>query len=100
LLFDQFHSLNYPQNGFIWKDTYQDDDFGDTDPFEWTGDHIFTNMQGLYTRLTQQGYYVEVAASPLTCIDLDSYAALLLIDIEDYLSRDEIERVRYYVEMH
>jgi len=42
LLFDQFHSLNYPENGFIWKDNILEDP--DEEPFEWLGDHIFTNF--------------------------------------------------------
>ena len=60
LLFDQFHSLTYPVNGFIWKDQIDDDIEGD--PYEWLGDHIYTNLQGLYTRLTKQGYFVEIMA--------------------------------------
>lgn len=66
LLFDQFHSLTYPVNGFIWKDNIDDDI--DSDPYEWLGDHIYTNMQGLYTRLTKQGYFIEVMSKPYTCI--------------------------------
>ena len=57
-------------------------------------------MQGLFIRLAQQGYYVEVLNTPLTCVDLDSYAALMLIDIEDYLSTDELQVIRYHVEMY
>ncbi len=58
LLYDQFHSLNYPNNGFIWKDSIEDE--GDGDPYEWLGDHLFTNMQGLYNRLTKDGYFLEI----------------------------------------
>jgi len=42
LLFDQFHSLSYPENGFICKDNILKDP--DEEPFEWLGDHIFTNF--------------------------------------------------------
>jgi len=66
LLFDQFHSLTYPVNGFIWKDQIDDDIEGD--PYEWLGDHIYTNLQGLYSRLTKQGYFIEIMAQPFTCI--------------------------------
>ncbi len=42
LLWDQFHSLNYPENGFIWKDNILEDPH--EEPFEWLGDHLFTNF--------------------------------------------------------
>jgi len=42
LLFDQFHSLNYPENGFIWKDNILEDP--EEEPFEWLGDNLFTNF--------------------------------------------------------
>lgn len=93
LLFDQFHNLNYPTNGLIWRDTY-DEDFGN-DPYEWLGDHLFTNMIGLYNRLTKDGYYIEILNEPLTCFDARNYGALLMIDIEDYLSDEEISSLRY-----
>ena len=46
ILFDQFHSLKYPQNGFIFKDNLggldRDSAFDNT-LYEWHGDHLFTN---------------------------------------------------------
>mmetsp|Transcript_24365 Transcript_24365/g.37742 ORF Transcript_24365/g.37742 Transcript_24365/m.37742 type:complete len:175 (+) Transcript_24365:2271-2795(+) len=39
LLFDQFHSLKFPDNGYIMRDSLANQDF----PFEWNGDHLFTN---------------------------------------------------------
>ena len=57
LLFDQFHSLNYPENGFIWKDNILEDP--EEEPFEWLGDSLFTNFQSLYHRLSRRGYYLE-----------------------------------------
>ena len=50
ILFDQYHSLNYPENGFIWKDNI--DEFFDEDPFEWLGDSLFTNFERFYTKFT------------------------------------------------
>ena len=57
LLFDQFHSLSYPENGFIWKDNILEDP--DEESFEWLGDQLFTNFQSLYHRLSRRGYYLE-----------------------------------------
>jgi len=48
LLIDQFHNLKFPDNGFILKDTLSDADH----PFEWNGDHIFTNYALLHSKLT------------------------------------------------
>lgn len=98
LLFDQFHSLNYPSNGFIWKDSLDEETLDSGDPYEWLGDHLYTNMQGLYSRLTKSGYFLEIASQPFTCIEATNYGALLLIDIEDYLSEDEIRSIRFNLE--
>ena len=57
VLFDQFHSLNYPENGFIWKDNIEED--FEEDPFEWLGDSLFTNFERLYNHLSNKGYYLE-----------------------------------------
>ena len=97
LLFDQFHSLNYPENGFIWKDNILEDP--DEEPFEWLGDHLFTNFQSLYHRLSRRGYYLETLNQPLTCFDAKNYKALLLVDIEDYLSEEEITKLRIDIEV-
>jgi membrane-bound transcription factor site-1 protease len=63
LLFDQFHSLKYPQNGFIFKDNLgpldHDNSFANT-LYEWHGDHLFTNYQGLHARLSSLGYHMEI----------------------------------------
>ena len=55
-------------------------------------------MIGLYNRLTRGGWHIEILAQPLTCVDASNYGALLLIDIEDYLSPDEIQSIRYNFE--
>ena len=56
-------------------------------------------MQGLYNRLTKSGYFLEIMSVPFNCITAENYAALLLIDIEDFLSEDEIISIRYNIEM-
>ena len=50
VLFDQYHSLNYPENGFISKDNI--DEFFDEDPYEWLGDSLFTNFERFYSLFT------------------------------------------------
>lgn len=39
ILLDQFHSLKYPENGYILRDSLMNSDYA----YEWNGDHIFTN---------------------------------------------------------
>lgn len=89
--------MNYPENGFIWKDSVDED--LEEEPFEWLGDHVFTNFEGLYSRLIRKGFFIEILNEPLTCFSASNYKALLLIDIEDYLSETEIAKVRRDVEV-
>lgn len=44
LLLDQFHSLKYPENGYILRDSLLKSEY----PYEWNGDHIFTNFVKLH----------------------------------------------------
>lgn len=44
VLLDQFHSLKYPENGYILRDSLLNADY----PYEWNGDHIFTNYVHLH----------------------------------------------------
>ena len=92
LLFDQFHSLKYPNNGFIMRDSLNP---SYAQPYEWTGDHMFTNYVQLHQRLTEYGgYFVETLTDPATCFDASNYGALLLIDPEDFFSNNEISKLR------
>ena len=44
LLLDQYHSLKYPENGYILRDSLFKNEY----PYEWNGDHIFTNYVKLH----------------------------------------------------
>ena len=96
ILFDQYHSLNYPENGFISKDNI--DEFYEEDPYEWLGDSLYTNFERFYSKLSQEGYYFEVLYQPLTCFDADNYKVLMLVDTEDYLSDTEMLKLREDIE--
>ena len=52
----------------------------------------------MYHRLSRKGYYLETLNQPLTCFSAENYKALLLVDIEDYLSEEEITKLRVDVE--
>ena len=52
----------------------------------------------MYHRLSRSGYYLETLNQPLTCFQAENYKALLLVDIEDYLSKEEISKLRADIE--
>ncbi|VDD81063.1 unnamed protein product [Mesocestoides corti] len=57
------------------------------------GDHIHTNLRGLYQPLRQLGYFVEVLQKPLTCFNASNYGTLMIIDPEDEFAPNEIKKV-------
>lgn len=65
ILIDAFHNLKYPEDGYILRDSI----FIDKQPYEWKGDHVFTNYMQLYKFLNSQGYSVEILNEPITCFD-------------------------------
>lgn len=48
----------------------------------------------------KEPYYVEILTNPYTCFDALNYGALLIVDIEDYLSVSEMEKLRQDIEYH
>ena len=70
ILFDAYHNLKFPEDGYILRDSI----FIDKQSYEWKGDHLFTNYMHLYKYLTlSEGYYVEVLNEPVTCINSSNY---------------------------
>lgn len=64
-------------------------------PFEWNGDHLFTNFVQMHQRLTEYGgYHVEILTEPFTCFDAGNYGALMIVDPEDWFSNTEILKLR------
>lgn len=94
ILIDAFHNLKFPEDGYILRDSI----FIDKQPYEWKGDHVFTNYMQLYTFLNSQGYYIEILNEPLTCFDSNNYGTLMLADPEKGLSRNEIIKLRRDIE--
>ncbi|CAM0512155.1 unnamed protein product [Fasciola hepatica] len=88
ILFDQFHSLRYP-SGYIPRD----DLTRKSEPLDWLGDHMHTNLRDLYTHLRKGNYFVEILTSPYTCFDANQYGALLVIDPEEEFFPKEVEKL-------
>ena len=90
LLIDQYHSLKYPENGYILRDSLLNSEY----PYEWNGDHIFTNYVHLHQKLVESGYFVEVLTESYMCFNSSNYKVLMIIDPEDYFSGNEIIKLR------
>ena len=89
LLWDQFHNVRYPP-GYIPRDNID----VTSDALDWHGDHPHTNFHKFYDALTEAGYFVEVLGSPFTCFDAKNYGALLMVDLEEEYSSEEIRKLR------
>eukprot|EP00752_Nemacystus_decipiens_P008224 g7354.t1 len=84
LLWDQFHSVPYPPS-YSPRDYLGDD----SDMLDRLGDHPHTNFRTLFEALLDAGYYVETLGSDWSCFDAANYGALLVVDPEAELSREE-----------
>ncbi|KAL6064719.1 Membrane-bound transcription factor site-1 protease [Balamuthia mandrillaris] len=88
ILFDQYHNLRYP-SGYFPRDAL----WMKTEPFDWNGDHIHTNLKDMYTMLRRYGYFVEVLGSPFTCFNASEYGTLLLVDPEEEFFPEEVTKL-------
>ncbi|CAH8646413.1 unnamed protein product [Dicrocoelium dendriticum] len=88
ILFDQFHSIRYPSE-YIPRD----DLTRTSEPLDWLGDHIHTNMRDMYIHLIRAGYYVEILSEPFTCFNASNYGALLLVDPEEEFFPEEVHKL-------
>lgn len=91
VLFDQYHSLKYPENGYVLRDSLLNAEY----PYEWNGDHVFTNYVHVHQKLVESGYSVEILTESWSCFNAQNYQVLMIIDPEDYLSKSEIHKLRY-----
>lgn len=87
--------MKFPENGFVMRDSLSNFNH----PFEWNGDHLHTNYVQMHQRLVEYGgYHVEILTEPFTCFDASNYGALLIVDPEDYFSKNEIIKLRRDIE--
>ena len=88
ILWDDYHNIQYPP---LYVPI--DDKSAGGDHFDWNGDHPHSNFRGLYNELIEQGYFIEVLSSSLTCFDASNYGALILADTEGEFHREEIDKL-------
>ena len=88
LLWDQYHNARYPPGYFP-----RDDLAFVTSPFDWNGDHIYSNFLGFFRYARKLGFFVEVLGEPWTCFDAQNYGALLLVDPEEEYWEEEQKKL-------
>lgn len=49
--------------------------------------------RGVYERLLQKGYYVEILRGPWTCFNATDYHTLLVVDPEEAFGGEEINKL-------
>lgn len=95
VLFDTYHNLKFPEDGYILRDSI----FVERQPYEWKGDHPFTNYVGFYKYLTNTlGYTVEILTEPITCFDSQYYSVLILADPEKTFTKKEVVKLNKDIE--
>ncbi|GAB4817967.1 hypothetical protein N2152v2_005013 [Parachlorella kessleri] len=90
VLWDQFHSIRYPPAYFPRDDLQVRHDI-----LDWHGDHPHTNFHDMYNFLRENGYYLEVLASPVTCFNATQYGALMIVDPEDEFYPEEVTKLEH-----
>ena len=60
---------------------------------DWNGDHPHTNFHPVFNALRDNGYYVEVLGSSMTCFDASQYGTLVLADTEGEFHQEEIDKL-------
>eukprot|EP00884_Botryococcus_braunii_P003885 jgi/Botrbrau1/13498/Bobra.0082s0091.1 len=88
ILWDQFHSVRYPP-AYLPRDSLE----VRNDILDWHGDHPHTNYHGVYNMLRDEGYFLEVLASPFTCFNASQYGALLIVDSEEEFYPEEVAKL-------
>lgn len=87
ILWDQYHNLQYPP-GFSPRDNIHNRDF-----LDWNGDHPHTNFRGLYNKIKEAGYFLEILGQDYTCFDGSEYGVLMIVDSEDDFRPDEVAKI-------
>jgi membrane-bound transcription factor site-1 protease len=85
LLWDMAHQVQYPP-GYLPRD---DLDVA-SDVLDWHGDHPFLNFRQTYHVLRRAGYFIDILAADYTRVDGRRYAALLLVDTEEFFFEEEL----------
>jgi membrane-bound transcription factor site-1 protease len=95
VLWDQYHNLRYP-SGYFPRDAL----WIKQEPFDWNGDHPYTNFRDMFNFLRENGFFLEILGAPYTCFNASNYGTLLVVDPEDEFFPAEIEKLKRDVEVY
>eukprot|EP00818_Percolomonas_sp_WS_P003200 CAMPEP_0117437088 /NCGR_PEP_ID=MMETSP0759-20121206/1341_1 /TAXON_ID=63605 /ORGANISM="Percolomonas cosmopolitus, Strain WS" /LENGTH=810 /DNA_ID=CAMNT_0005228705 /DNA_START=713 /DNA_END=3145 /DNA_ORIENTATION=- len=84
ILWDQYHSLQYPP-GYIPRDDLNIRD----DILDWNGDHLHTNFRDFFIFLRKNEYFLEILNGDLISFNPAHYGCLLIVDPEEEFSVQE-----------
>ena len=70
------------------------------EPFDWNGDHPFTNFRDLFNHLRAAGFFIDILGDPYTCFNASQYGTLLIVDPEEEFFPEEIEKLGRDVRDH
>ncbi|KAF1334167.1 Membrane-bound transcription factor site-1 protease, partial [Globisporangium splendens] len=85
ILWDQFHNIPYP-SAFVPGDKLENHH----ELLDSAGDHPHTNFHQLWNFLIQEGYFIEILPFEYSCMNLQQYGVVLLVDPEEEYFHDEI----------
>jgi membrane-bound transcription factor site-1 protease len=94
VLWDQYHQLRYP-SGYFPRDAL----WIKQEPFDWNGDHPYTNFRDMFNYLRESGFFLEILGSPYLCFNATNYGTLLIVDPEEEFFPEEIEKLKNDVEL-
>lgn len=69
-------------------------------PFDYMGDHPYTNFLDLFQTIRKRGYYLEILRGTFTCFNADDYGILIIADPEDMYSENEIKKLENDIMLH
>ena len=69
-------------------------------PYDWLGDHPFTNFIDVFHTLRSKGYYLEILRGTFECYDARNYGILMIVDPEETYSPEEIYKLENDVMIH
>ena len=89
---DNYHNLQYPFEAQVVSD-WNTKNF----LFDDKGDSVFTNYSQILRKFRSRGYYLIENNTPLDCVHLLDYGALLIIDPERAFQINEIKYIQKLV---
>lgn len=89
ILWDQFRNIPYP-SAYVPRDSLENT----FDLLDSAGDHPHTNYHQLWNFLVDKGYSVEILPFELSCVKLEQYGVVMVVDPEEEFFEEEITALR------